>query len=150
MTVDPITTPRELAAKYARFRLQVLNQGTGKLGKRLKRARPLSEKHAKLATFAVRHNPLDSKKMTVWNRQFPQWEYTRYSNFSRDAKVAKERLLHQVKWDSASFANPPVEQWSQFYEGARTGVEQVQQTALQNDRHTRHIAVGERRRKRGK
>lgn len=85
ITIDPMKTPRELSQEYGRVRTQLLGR----------KPRSQSEKHLQLALFAVKHQPLDKEAMAQWGTRFPKWKYTRLSLFSRDARVARERLLHE-------------------------------------------------------
>ena len=89
LTIDPMMTPRELSQYYAKLRAKLLD---GKL-------RAQSAKHLKLAAFAVEHPALDKAAMGEWARRFPKWKYPRVSLFARDAKMARDRLLHQSAVD---------------------------------------------------
>lgn len=89
MTLDPILTPSEVAARYKEVRKQVLSS----------RYRSISEKHLELAIFMtdrLEGEPL-KKSMEAWNRRFPEWGYSAPTNFGRDAASVRRRLL-----------NPPV------------------------------------------
>jgi hypothetical protein len=59
------------------------------------RHREISEKHGRLALFAITqgHNLSLPVRMAAWNQQYPEWAYTRESNFSRDMLQAQRRLL---------------------------------------------------------
>ena len=129
MTVDPVTTPRELAAKYAKLRRQLFTPQTGAKRTRPKRVRAISEKHAQLAMFSVRNGPLDQKQMSVWNRLNPAWRYERYSIFSRDARVAKARLLRQLDPSLEVMTNPPTDDWSSLHAGSKADWRSVQEVA---------------------
>jgi hypothetical protein len=85
ITVDPSITPRELAQKYAQIRAKLLKR----------KWRLQTEKHVQLALFAVNDRHLNSEAMREWNKDFPNWRYTRLSQFTRDAKTARNRLLHE-------------------------------------------------------
>lgn len=85
LTIDPMMTPRELSQEYGRIRAQLLGR----------KPRAQSEKHLQLAVFAVKHHILDKDAMAQWSARFPEWKYTRFSLFSRDAQIARERLLHE-------------------------------------------------------
>jgi len=92
ITIDPITTPRELAQRYAKLRAKLLGR----------KPRQLSEKHLRLAGFtAAKYGELDHNVMETWNRNFPTWRYRRFSIFSRDARRAVDRLLNQPTLDSS-------------------------------------------------
>ena len=46
-----------------------------------------------LATFCDDYEKLSASVMEAWNQEYPEWKYERFSNFSRDAREAKGRLL---------------------------------------------------------
>ena len=86
LKVNPCMTPRELAKGYADIRQRVVGQKKpGRIGK----------KHARLAVYVsgIQKPELTHADMANWNRQNPQWAYERFSNFSRDWKVTRRRLL---------------------------------------------------------
>lgn len=85
LTIDPELSPREVAEGYRKIRQRLT--GTHR--------RSLTEKHTQLAYFAVtqlKSQPL-SVRMAEWNKQHPEWSYSRASNFSRDMLQAQRRLL---------------------------------------------------------
>jgi len=85
MTLDPILSPSEVAARYDKVRKQVLGS----------RYRSISEKHLELAIFITDRpecEPL-KKSMAAWNKRFPKWEYSAPTNFGRDAASVQRRLL---------------------------------------------------------
>lgn len=84
LTIDPAITPQELSEIYGKIRLKLLGR----------KPRAQSEKHLHLAVFAVKHTALDREAMNEWQREFPKWRYSRVSLFARDARTARERLLH--------------------------------------------------------
>jgi hypothetical protein len=89
LTIDPIMTPKELARKYASVRNRLLAQ----------KPRALSTKHLALAVFTTKHPALNQESMEQWAREFPQWKYRRISQFGRDARTARSRLLHRSPVD---------------------------------------------------
>jgi hypothetical protein len=83
--VNPSLSPRELADLYREVRRYAVGE----------RHRELSPKHAALALFSVtelRHEPL-AARMAEWNRQHPEWHYSRESAFSWDMLQAQRRTL---------------------------------------------------------
>ena len=101
LTLDPALTDKEVAAVYRKARRRLLKKD--KQGKA--RFRLQSEKHLRLAIFDAEHEGTYLKKMNVWNKQFPKWEYEHLSNFIRDCKKAKERLLKPDYYDWEEFFN---------------------------------------------
>ena len=93
LTIDPLTTPREVAQQYASIRAKLLSRNP----------RSQSLKHLQLAVFAVKHPVLDQEAMVEWGAQFPRWKYTRFSLFARDARTARARLLHEHPADPIGF-----------------------------------------------
>jgi hypothetical protein len=89
ITVDPLTTPQEVAALYRKARASHLRR----------KPRSLSDKHMLLAAYLADHNQLDHKLMAEWNRQHPKWQYRRFSLFSRDARRARHVILHDLILD---------------------------------------------------
>lgn len=89
LVLDLALTEKEVAAIYRQARRSLLKQD--KLGKA--RFRQLSEKHLRLAIFDAEHEGTYLKKKSAWNKQFPKWRYEHLSNFIRDSKKAKQRLL---------------------------------------------------------
>jgi hypothetical protein len=85
IAVDPMMTPRQLAEKYAEIRTKL----------RTSKRRLQTEKHLRLALFAITHHSLSGDEMREWNKNFPNWKYSRVALFSRDAKTARTRLLHE-------------------------------------------------------
>ena len=85
LTVDPAISPRELAEHYRQARQQFVG----------KRHRSMSEKHTTLVTFMNTRPPKETyaRSMTAWNRKYPKWKYKAVSNFGRDVKTARKRLL---------------------------------------------------------
>ncbi len=84
LTIDPMMTPREVGERYAKLRGTLI----------ARKPRTQSEKHLQLAVFAVERAVLDKEAMSEWGRKFPDWKYGRVSIFARDARAARERLLH--------------------------------------------------------
>ena len=85
LEVDPTVTPQEVADAYRRARKAVI---PGK-------ARPISDKHARLALFAAKQPDGASwaQQLATWNAVNPNWSYRHLGTFKRDARVAQERLL---------------------------------------------------------
>jgi hypothetical protein len=84
LTVDPALSPRQVEALYRSVRGQMLDG----------RYRNLSRKHALLAGFTATLGELKlSEQMRKWNAQHPRWKYKLVTNFGRDAKMARNRLL---------------------------------------------------------
>jgi hypothetical protein len=84
--------PKELAKAFGEFR-RLLLRFHG-MAESAKRKRPLSEKHHKLAEFAVQHQHLSAREAwEEWNRLFPDWAYSQLTNFQRDRKAALHRLF---------------------------------------------------------
>ncbi len=85
LEVNILTSPEELCRQYEELRRNILG------GKRI---RNVGEKHARLAQFAARIDrpSLSREDMLEWNRLHPDWRYARFSNFSRDWKVAQDRV----------------------------------------------------------
>jgi len=82
LTIDPRSSPREVARLYKRAR-----------AKHLRPSRAISEKHMTLAGFAAQHDEISRSVMESWNQERPRWRYTRYSLFARDVRTATKRLL---------------------------------------------------------
>jgi hypothetical protein len=85
LAVHPSVTPQEVAEAYRKVRREMIPG----------RARPLTEKHARLAAFTARRPEGETwaDRMAAWNREYPRWRYKQSSNFSRDALRAQRRLL---------------------------------------------------------
>jgi hypothetical protein len=83
LTLDPALSPRQVADFYRKAWKALMEPG---------RYRNLSEKHTLLAAFSV--DRADSPRLReAWNRKYPKWAYASESNFGRDLRVARERLL---------------------------------------------------------
>jgi hypothetical protein len=83
LTVDPTSTPAEVAAVYSAVRAEQFG-----------RVRRLDEQHAKLAVFAARQGerPID-EQMAEWNAQVPRRRRYRFrSVFKREAEKALRSL----------------------------------------------------------
>ncbi|MDQ3641406.1 MAG: hypothetical protein M3450_08075 [Actinomycetota bacterium] len=89
--VDPTVTPDQLSAWWREARRAVLGG---------RRYRPLTERHLRLARFAVSRMSSGSweQDREAWNRAVsqvePGWLYTDRRTFRRDAVAAVGRLLH--------------------------------------------------------
>lgn len=55
-------------------------------------SRRLTEKHARLAAFAVKTPGPWSRKLKKWNAKYPKWKYNHRSTFARDCRVSYERI----------------------------------------------------------
>lgn len=93
LELDPRLSSDEVRDIYAQARSQVFKG----------RDRPMSKRHLELALFLVK-NPYHTwrEMCELWNRQYPQWAYSIWQNFSRDARAAYRRLtgrnwVHQGK-----------------------------------------------------
>ncbi|MHB8142257.1 MAG: hypothetical protein ACYDGX_01160 [Thermoleophilia bacterium] len=101
LTLDPALTDKEVASIYRYARRHLLKQD--KQGKA--RFRLQSEKHLHLAIFNAEHEGMTYRlKMKGWNnsalvKKNPRWKYQHESNFSRDCKVAEQRLLQPDYFD---------------------------------------------------
>lgn len=83
LDVDVDVPPEKLAAVYRRLRQKA----------RPGRSRPPSAKIQALVSFVLDHPKGSwSDRMTVWNGEHPEWEYSYPSNFSRDFHRARRRL----------------------------------------------------------
>jgi hypothetical protein len=91
LTVHPAATPKEVADAYRTTR-----DGLGiaeSYGKR--RIRSLSLKHLTLATFLAQREGTWQEKMAAWNREHGKLgTYSQPSNFRRDARLARTRVLN--------------------------------------------------------
>jgi hypothetical protein len=94
LTIDPLTTVREVEQIYAKLRKELL----------VRKPRAQDRRHLKLAVFAVKHPVLDAEAMREWDRKYPSWRYGRVSLFAQHARVARDRLLH----------NSAVDPWQSF------------------------------------
>ena len=82
LTVDPSSTPAEVADAYRRFRRS--NFG---------RVRRLSTKHTALAKFVIEHSDLSARdQLVAWNASRRQGKYREVSAFTRAAEHAVRRL----------------------------------------------------------
>ena len=89
ITVDPLTTPREVSELYSPLRAKLLKR----------KPKQLSEKQMHLAGFTAEHDTLDPGIMKAWNVEYSKWKYRRFSIFSRDSRRAREILLTEVVFD---------------------------------------------------
>lgn len=84
LTIDPALPPSQVEEIYRRARHKLLEG----------RYRNISEKHVTLAAFSLTESGAKlSDQMVRWNQKYPQWRYQRVTNFCRDARVARQRLL---------------------------------------------------------
>ena len=96
LTIDPTISPHEVADHYASVRRRF----TGR------RNREITSKHLRLALFAADKTKGSSsrQRMAAWNDEYPQWSYSRVTNFARDCAQARRRLLYP-EYDSGSLFN---------------------------------------------
>lgn len=85
LSIDPAASPRQVAEYYRLVRNQIVKG----------RHRRQEEKHLELAVFDTYRPKGEStaKWLAQWNRENPKWQYDVKTNFLRDKKVARERLL---------------------------------------------------------
>ncbi|MCF6096773.1 hypothetical protein L1766_07150 [Thermovorax subterraneus] len=83
---DARITPQKLAKEYTKIRKKILGNH---------HIVPLTQKHLKLAEFVSENKEglTWRKLMRKWNEAFPQWAYTNYRLFCRDANAAIDRIL---------------------------------------------------------
>lgn len=82
LRVDPTATPVEVARAYGALRTRVLGA----------RHRDQTEKHLQLATVALERSDTWSSEMRGWNDAYPEWRYSEWKIFQRDAAKALKRL----------------------------------------------------------
>jgi hypothetical protein len=85
MRVNPEMSAKELAAAYRAIRSQHFRA----------RVRSLTPKHINLALFFA-SRPDESKwkeLLDEWNKSYPKWRYRSESNFARDCREARRRVL---------------------------------------------------------
>jgi hypothetical protein len=87
IVVDPFFTPAEVARIYGRVRAQVLSGKT----------KGWSEKHARLAIYALEHPGLESSSRQSWNVEYPQWGYARLNRFRKEALASQNRLKSMIE-----------------------------------------------------
>jgi hypothetical protein len=80
--LDLMLTPQQLARMWIYLRKAWIG-----------RPRSLSVKHMELAEFVAQSGGTWERRWTDWNNKYPEQEYRLQSNFVRDAKAAKKRLL---------------------------------------------------------
>jgi hypothetical protein len=88
LTIDPTSTPADVATAYRRLR-------AGNFG----RVRRLSKKHTTLAQHALAHpDASPQEQMARWNRRYRRkWPYRQLNAFARDVQQALHRLAHPVR-----------------------------------------------------
>lgn len=87
MKIDARITPKALSDEYTKIRKKLF------MGKRVK---PLQEKSLTLAEFFLDHEKNGftwEGLMQVWNTNYPQWTYDKYSNFQKDCRRAINWLM---------------------------------------------------------
>ncbi|MER3401404.1 MAG: hypothetical protein C4313_09855 [Thermoflexus sp.] len=88
LELDPRLSADEVRDLYAKARNKVFKG----------RDRPMSKKHLELALFLVQNPNHTWREMAaLWNEKHPEWAYTVWQNFSRDARAAYRRLTGR-KW----------------------------------------------------
>jgi hypothetical protein len=87
IVVDPFFTPAEVAQMYGRIRAQVLSGKT----------KGLSEKHSRLAIYALLHPSLERSSLQSWNVEYPQWGYARLNRFKKEAQASQNRLKSMIE-----------------------------------------------------
>jgi hypothetical protein len=85
LVIDPVVSPQDVFDSYAKLRERMV-KGT---------ARPLTEKHLRLALFAAEQRPPAkwAPVMEAWNEKYPDWRYEKETLFARDATAAQNRIL---------------------------------------------------------
>ncbi len=85
LVIDPVVSPQDVFDSYAKLRERMV-EGT---------ARPLTEKHLRLALFAAERRPPAkwAPVMEAWNDKYPDWRYEKETLFARDATAAQNRIL---------------------------------------------------------
>lgn len=89
LTIDPTLTPARVEVYYRQIRKQVV-----------RRYRSLQPKALELIRFVASRPDGETalQRMDAWNKLWakwhPKWRYNLESNFSRDCKMARQRLLH--------------------------------------------------------
>jgi hypothetical protein len=84
LTIDPALSPQRVMRIYAIERSKV----------RGRRSRPLGGKNTTLVFFhSTRPTETYAQSMKAWNAKYPEWRYKHASNFGRDVKRSRERLL---------------------------------------------------------
>jgi hypothetical protein len=88
LTIDPTSTPADVANAYRRLR-------AGNFG----RVRRLSKKHTTLAQHALAHpDASPQEQMARWNRRYRRkWPYRQLNAFARDVRQALQRLANPVR-----------------------------------------------------
>jgi hypothetical protein len=87
LTIDPTSTPADVAKAYRRLR-------AGNFG----RVRRLSKKHTTLAQHALAYPDLPpTEQMATWNGRHRDWRYRQVKVFTRDVRQALHRLAHPVR-----------------------------------------------------
>jgi hypothetical protein len=69
--------------------------GELKIGGR--RALEMSVKHLELAAFTAWHGETLAARMAMWNDRFPEWAYREVTNFGRDSREARRRLVERIR-----------------------------------------------------
>lgn len=83
LKVDPRMSADEVREVYAEARSSVFKG----------RDRPMSKKHLELALFLVKNPRHTWREMaSIWNKEKPEWAYSSWQNFARDARSAYQRI----------------------------------------------------------
>lgn len=94
LQVDPRLSSQEVASIYAKARNEVF-KGHDK---------PMTDKHLELAVFLAEKSEDRAtwpSLLKVWNQGHPDWFYSDWRHFARDARSAWERI-RGLKWKSVS------------------------------------------------
>jgi hypothetical protein len=87
--LSPHLSPKEVANIYSKARRKLMTNGQ-------KRNRPITKKHLELAVFYHTHQGMKWAEIkNLWNKEYTKYRYTGLgvTNFARDAKYARDRLL---------------------------------------------------------
>jgi len=91
LVIDAALAPSQVKDTYTRARNALLQR----------RYRNLTRKHALLAGFSATFRTETLRdQMRKWNAQYPNWKYKLVTNFGRDVKQARERLLEPANLKS--------------------------------------------------
>ncbi|NPV80168.1 MAG: hypothetical protein HPY52_07810 [Firmicutes bacterium] len=83
LELDPRLSSQEVAKLYVRVRRDVFDGWD----------RPMTEKHLSLSIFLAENPGIAWRElMAIWNRKFPEWIYSDWRVFSRDARAAWQRI----------------------------------------------------------
>lgn len=90
LEVDIALSPAQVGMLYQKLRSRLLEG----------RYRNQTPKHAMLAAFTAQRDELTlEEQRRDWNKRYPRWRYQVVTNFGRDAKAARDRLLRPSNLD---------------------------------------------------